>query len=196
MLGIDVGAPPLPEEEAHRIHQALRRGQRQTPRSASHDDERWWEEQMTFFDVQRSRAWVMTRRLTHTSHHRGQQMAMLRMLGPDLYSNYGPTADTGGLMESHAPTSLRVPRSLAALLNEAGDESGKAPFPGAGGNAGDGTSWRVATAARRRPTHLPPGSLHPARPARRSATGDLANGASRTRLAFRCHRRLDFSAAV
>jgi uncharacterized damage-inducible protein DinB len=42
----------------------------------------------------RSRPWVMTRRLTHTSHHRGQQMAMLRMLGRELHSNYGSTADT------------------------------------------------------------------------------------------------------
>ncbi len=31
-------------------------------------------------------------------------MAMLRMLGHDLHSNYGPTADTGGLMAVHAPT--------------------------------------------------------------------------------------------
>ena len=31
-------------------------------------------------------------------------MAMLRMLGRDLHSNYGPTADTGGLMQDHAPT--------------------------------------------------------------------------------------------
>jgi uncharacterized damage-inducible protein DinB len=56
----------------------------------------WWEQDTNFFDVRRSRAWVMTRRLTHTSHHRGQLMAMLRMLGHDVYSNYGPTADTGG----------------------------------------------------------------------------------------------------
>ncbi len=59
-------------------------------------DDAWWEEDVKFFDVQRSRAWVMTRRMTHTSHHRGQLMAMLRMLGKDLHSNYGPTADTGG----------------------------------------------------------------------------------------------------
>jgi uncharacterized damage-inducible protein DinB len=38
----------------------------------------------------------MTRRLTHTSHHRGQQMAMLRMFARDVHSNYGPTADPGG----------------------------------------------------------------------------------------------------
>jgi hypothetical protein len=30
-------------------------------------------------------------------------MAMLRMLGRDVHSNYGPTADTGGLMANQAP---------------------------------------------------------------------------------------------
>ena len=46
----------------------------------------------------------MTRRIAHTAHHRGQQMAMLRMLGRDPHSNYGPTAHTGELMAYHAPT--------------------------------------------------------------------------------------------
>jgi len=59
---------------------------------------------------------VMTRRLTHTSHHRGQQMAMLRMLGHALHSNYGPTADTGGLMQNHAPT-IYAYASLDALID-------------------------------------------------------------------------------
>jgi len=51
----------------------------------------------------------MTRRLNHTAHHRGQQMAMLRMLGRSLHSNYGPTADTGGLMQNAAPTIYAYP---------------------------------------------------------------------------------------
>jgi len=38
----------------------------------------------------------MVRRIAHTAHHRGQQMAMLRMLGREVYSTYGPTADTDG----------------------------------------------------------------------------------------------------
>ena len=59
---------------------------------------------------------LMMRRLTHTSHHRGQQMAMLRMLGRDLHSNYGPTADTGGLMQNQAPT-IYAYDSLDALLS-------------------------------------------------------------------------------
>src|SRR5438132_6107694 len=28
--------------------------------------------------VRRSRAWIVVRRIAHTSHHRGQQMAMMR----------------------------------------------------------------------------------------------------------------------
>jgi hypothetical protein len=31
-------------------------------------------------------------------------MAMLRMFGRSLHSKYGPTADTGGLMQQYAPT--------------------------------------------------------------------------------------------
>ena len=50
----------------------------------------WWEEDTPFFDVRRSRGWVMTRRISHTSHHRGQLMAMLRMLGHDVHSNCAP----------------------------------------------------------------------------------------------------------
>jgi len=82
MLGIDVNAPPLPAQEL-RLEFIQRYGEDSGKRLAVLESkpEDWWEENTTFFDVQRSRAWVMTRRLTHTSHHRGQQMAMLRMLG-------------------------------------------------------------------------------------------------------------------
>ena len=70
----------------------------------------------------------MTRRLTHTSHHRGQLMAMLRMLGRTVYSNYGPTADTGGLMQDHAPTIYAYP-SLDALLKGEAQGGAKASLP-------------------------------------------------------------------
>jgi len=95
-------------------------------------DEAWGEGDVKFFDVLRSRAWVMTRRMTHTSHHRGQLMAMLRMLGREVHSNYGPTADTGGLMQNHAPT-IYAYRSLEELF--VGEDAGgaKAKLPGAGG---------------------------------------------------------------
>jgi hypothetical protein len=73
---------------------------------------------------------VMVRRMTHTSHHRGQLMEMLRMLGREVHSNYGPTADTGGLMANHAPT-IYAYGSLEAVL--AGGT--KTVLPGAGGKA-------------------------------------------------------------
>ncbi len=95
-------------------------------------DDSWWESETKFFGVQRSRAWVMVRRIAHTAHHRGQQMTMLRMLGRDLHSNYGPTADTGGLMQNHAPTIYAYP-SLKALLDGEAAGGAKARLPGAGG---------------------------------------------------------------
>lgn len=130
MLGIDVGAPPLPDQET-RIEFMRRYAADSSKRLAElqRTDDDWWEQSTTFFDVSRSRAWVMTRRLTHTSHHRGQQMAMLRMLGRDLHSNYGPTADTGGLMQNQAPT-IYAYASVDELL--AGEQGGgaKASLPG------------------------------------------------------------------
>jgi uncharacterized damage-inducible protein DinB len=132
MLGIDVAAPPLPTQETRwefMKRYAEDSGKRLAELRAK--DEPWWEEAVSFFDVQRSRAWVMTRRLTHTAQHRGQLLAMLRMLERDLHSTYGPTADTGGLMHNHAPT-IYAYGSLEALL--AGEATGgaKAPLPGPG----------------------------------------------------------------
>src|SRR5205085_4072007 len=68
MLGIDVSAPPLPQRET-RI-EFIRRyaedsGKRLAVLEAKEED--WWEAKTTFFDVPRSRAWVMVRRMTHTS---------------------------------------------------------------------------------------------------------------------------------
>jgi hypothetical protein len=57
-------------------------------------------------------------------------MAMLRMLGRDLHSNYGPTADTGGLMQNHAPT-IYAYNNLDEML-QGGRKSG---LPGSGGKA-------------------------------------------------------------
>jgi len=132
MLGIDVGAPPLPQPETRTgFLKRYAEDSRKRLAALREKDERWWEEPTTFFDVKRSRAWVMTRRLTHTSHHRGQQMAMLRMLGRDLHSNYGPTADTGGLMQNHAPTIYAYP-NLDALLEGEDRGGAKSALPGPG----------------------------------------------------------------
>jgi len=129
MLGIDVGAPPLPGSET-RMEFIRRYAEDSGKRFAALEpkDDVWWEGETSFFDVRRSRAWVMVRRIAHTSHHRGQLMAMLRMLGRDVHSNYGPTADTGGLMAHRAPT-IYAYESLEELL--AGGE--KAKLPGSGG---------------------------------------------------------------
>lgn len=131
MLGIDVSAPPLPKQETRLdfIRQyAEDSGKRLAVLRAK--DDGWWEEQTAFFSEQRARAWVMVRRIAHTAHHRGQLMAMLRMLGRDVHSNYGPTADTGGLPADHAPTIYAYPTIDSLLEGElAGGK--KVPLPGA-----------------------------------------------------------------
>lgn len=133
MLGIDVGAPPLPTEET-RIEFIKRYAEDSARRleELRAKDEAWWEEIVDFFDVRRSRAWVMVRRIAHTSHHRGQQMAMLRMLSRDLHSNYGPTADTGGLMQNNAPVIYAYPDE-ETLLESEGRGGRKSALPGPGG---------------------------------------------------------------
>ena len=133
MLDVNVSAPPLPKPETRL--EFIRRyaedsGKRLAALREKSDD--WWEETGTFFDVQRPRTWIMTRRIAHTAHHRGQQMAMLRMLGRDLHSNYGPTADTGGLMANHAPTIYAYP-GLEALIQGESSGGAKSRLPGAGG---------------------------------------------------------------
>jgi uncharacterized damage-inducible protein DinB len=131
MLGIDVGASPLPKPETRTefIRQYVDDSGKRLAALQS-KDEAWWEAEAQFFDVRRSRAWVMVRRIAHTSHHRGQLLAMLRMLIRDVHSNYGPTADTGGLMTNHAPT-IYAYGSLDDLLT--GGE--KTKLPGGGDKA-------------------------------------------------------------
>jgi uncharacterized damage-inducible protein DinB len=128
MFGIDVGAPPLPDPEtrmAFILRYTEHAGKRLEVLRSREDA--WWEAEAEFFRVPRSRAWIMVRRIAHTAHHRGQQTALLRMLNRQVYSNYGPTADTGGLMANQAPVVYPYP-GLASLL-EAGP---KATLPGPG----------------------------------------------------------------
>jgi uncharacterized damage-inducible protein DinB len=131
MLGINVEAPPLPGSET-RMELIRRYAEDSGKRLARLETmgDAWWESETSFFDVRRSRAWVMVRRIAHTSHHRGQLMAILRMLGRDVHSNYGPTADTGGLMANRAPT-IYAYGSLEGLLR--GGPASK--LPGSGGKA-------------------------------------------------------------
>ena len=135
MLGIDVGGAPLPAQETRlEFIEKYAEDSRKRLAALKAKEEPWWEGNTRFFDVARSRAWVMVRRIAHTAHHRGQQMAMLRMLGRDLHSNYGPTADTGGLMQNQAPT-IYAYDDVAALL--AGELAGgaKRKLPAAAGKA-------------------------------------------------------------
>jgi uncharacterized damage-inducible protein DinB len=53
----------------------------------------WWLERVTFFDVERTRAWVFWRRVLHTAHHRTQLTVYLRMMDRAVPATYGPTAD-------------------------------------------------------------------------------------------------------
>ena len=129
MLGIKVTDNPLPEEEKRiEFIQCYAKNAAKRHQILLIKSDEWWEEVTDFFEVKRSRAWIMTRRLTHTSHHRGQQMALLRMLNHDLHSNYGPTADTGGLMQDHAPV-LYAYLDLNTLIEQEAGERRRTPLP-------------------------------------------------------------------
>ena len=132
MLGIDSGLPPLPAQETrlsflrHYAHASERRLSLLREQPAE-----WFQGITTFFDVHRSRSWVLLRRLTHSAHHRAQLTVYLRLLGHPLYSTYGPTADTGGLFQNHAPVIYRYSSVAELLLAE--EEGGRYPdLPGPG----------------------------------------------------------------
>jgi uncharacterized damage-inducible protein DinB len=111
MLEVSVSQPALPEEETRRAfleRYAAASGERLAQIEAKPDA--WFEAETTFFDVIRSRAWVLTRRMTHSAHHRGQLTVYLRLWGRALYSTYGPTADTRGLYHHNAPVVLPYQR--------------------------------------------------------------------------------------
>jgi len=133
MLGVPVSLPALPPQETRQAflqHYAAVSGERLAHIAARPDD--WFEAETMFFDVTRTRAWVLTRRLTHSAHHRGQLTVYLRLWGQALYSTYGPTADTGGLFQNKAPVIYRYGSVDALLESEArGGESPLLPGPGA-----------------------------------------------------------------
>ncbi len=133
MLGIDVSAPPLPQQET-RLEFIKRYAEDSDKRlkALKEKDDGWWEEEVKFFNVMRSRAWVVTRRIAHTAHHRGQMTMLLRISGRDIYSTYGPTADTGGLMQNNAETIYPYANVEALIAGETGGGNNKAPLPGPG----------------------------------------------------------------
>lgn len=132
MLEIEISASALPDQETRlEFIKRYAIGSAERLDALGSRPESWWEAETTFFDTARSRAWIVVRRVAHTSHHRGQQTALLRMLDRDLHSAYGPTSDTGGLMQNHAPV-IYAYESVDALVT--GEMAGgrKASLPGPG----------------------------------------------------------------
>lgn len=132
MLGIPVSLPVLPAVET-RLNFLDRYAACSTERLLALEvkADAWFEEATPFFEVTRSRAWVLSRRFTHSAHHRGQLTAYLRLWTQPLYSTYGPTADTGGLPANGAKVIYRYV-SIADLL--AHESTGGSPLvlPGPG----------------------------------------------------------------
>ena len=127
MLGIASGLPVLPPEEtrlAFLTHYAKASEARLALIERQNDG--WFEESTSFFDTIRSRAWVLTRRLTHSAHHRGQLTAYIRSWGEALYSTYGPTADTGGLAADGASVTYRYANVEELLTAEKSGGAGAA----------------------------------------------------------------------
>lgn len=95
MLGIDTGDPnPVELTRQSFIDKYQRDARRRLDLMRSQSDD-WWQATTSFFDVARSRAWVLARRINHSTHHRGQLAVYLRLLDLRQPSVYGPTADTG-----------------------------------------------------------------------------------------------------
>ena len=132
MFGIDVGAPPLPEQET-RLEFIKRYAEDSGKRLAilKEKDKIWWEQEVSFFDTKHTRAWIMVRRIAHTAHHRGELTTLLRMLGREVHSVYGPSIHTGGLPDNKALTIYAYP-DIAALLEGEAKGGLKADLPGSG----------------------------------------------------------------
>ncbi len=96
MLGLDTGDPNPAQRSKQGFIEKYHSDAEKRLAMLREKPEPWWEEPATFFDVTRSKAWIMTRRMTHSSHHRGQLIVYLRLLDIKVPSVYGPTADTDG----------------------------------------------------------------------------------------------------
>jgi len=67
-------------------------------------EEFWWLTIVPFYDVERQRIWIFWRQVLHTAHHRTQLTVYLRLMGRDVPSTYGPTADVTGQSTDSANT--------------------------------------------------------------------------------------------
>src|SRR5207249_9445693 len=114
-VGIDVGAPPRPTED--KLLAFIRRyaddsGDRLAGLGTK--DAAWWP------------------RRSHTAHHRAEQTTLLRLLGRQVWSVYGPSVDTGGLPANGARTIYAYPDIDALIAGEShGGNKTDLPGPGA-----------------------------------------------------------------
>lgn len=132
MFDIDVGAPPLPGKETRL--EFIKRYAEDSGRRVEmlkKKNKSWWDEKVSFFDTYRPRTWIMLRRIAHTAHHRGEQTAILRILGRDVYSVYGPSADSGGLPQNNAKTIYTYP-DIKSLIDGESRGGFKTQLPGPG----------------------------------------------------------------
>src|SRR5262245_26721652 len=131
-LGIDLQEPPLPTiETRYEFMKKYAASSDGRLRKLKTMPDEWFEETTRFFDVDRNRAWILVRRFAHSAHHRGQLTTYLRTIGHQLYSTYGPTADTGGLFQNGARVIYQYPDVEALLEAEAvGGRRPSLPGPG------------------------------------------------------------------
>jgi uncharacterized damage-inducible protein DinB len=99
MLGIDTGDSFPSQRTRQGFVEKYAADARQRLEKLRAKPDAWWREETQFFDVRRSRAWIMTRRMNHSAHHRGQLVVYLRLLVDLVPSVYGPTADTDGVVK-------------------------------------------------------------------------------------------------
>ena len=134
-LGIDLMASPLPSRET-RLEFMMKYTAASSARLEKLEamSDSWFQENVSFFDVVRSRAWILVRRISHSAHHRGQLTTYLRILGHQLYSTYGPTADTGGLFQNGARVIYQYP-DIETLLDRELEGGDYPPLPGTGPKA-------------------------------------------------------------
>ena len=132
MFGIDVGMAPLPETV--RCLEFIKQYAKASGKRLAllrEKDKAWWEAEVPFFDVKRTRSWIMLRRIAHTAHHRAEQGVLLRLLGRENYSVYGPSIDSGCLPENGAVTIYPYPDVESLIRGEtAGGRKAKLPGPG------------------------------------------------------------------
>ncbi len=99
MLGLDTGDYDTQDRSRTGFIEKYRSDAARRLEMLRERPDEWWREKTMFFDVERSRAWIMLRRITHNAHHRSHLEVYLRLLDVPVPSIYGPTADTGGVVK-------------------------------------------------------------------------------------------------